>query len=133
MKMLKNINRIKDFIRASNPSKRHVTARDSLCHGNEVGFDVKVLNAKPFSCSPEPADDFIDDEDNTVTAANFPHNFPVLLWRGICSKPLLNRFTNKGRDLGWIFELNDSFNVPCTGHVTLGITQVNWTTIAIRG
>ena len=76
-----------------------------------------MFDAEPFPGPSKAADDLVDDEENSVFVADLPDDFPVLFGRGIGSESLLNGFSNKGRDLFRVFELDDPLDIPCTGDI----------------
>jgi len=131
VKVLKNVNGRTDFIRAAHGSEGYIPARNSLSHGDDIRLDVKVLDPEPFPGPSEPADDFIDDEKNTVFCADFPDQLPVFFGRGVGPEPLLDGFADEGGNLRGVFELDDPLKIMGTRDLTIGVGEMHRAAVAI--
>jgi hypothetical protein len=121
MEVLENIDRLGHISGAFYCSQGDISAGYPFGYGYDVPFNTEVLDTEPFPRPAEPADDLIDDEQDSVSVANLTYDLPVLgRWR-ISPEPLQDRLSNESGNLFRVFKLYDPLHIPRAGDIAGGI------------
>src|SRR4030042_4740596 len=131
MKMMENFNGLHDHIGHPPSPKRDISTGYPLCHGDHVRLYVEMVDSKPFARSSKSTDDFIDDEKDSISIADFPDDFPIFFWRGIRTKALLDGFADKGGDLLGILKFDDALNISRAGNITVRVGEMERAAITV--
>ena len=77
---------------------RQIARRHTLCHHEQVGFEIVVFRREPAAGAAEAGDHFVDDEQDSVFFADAPHFGPIARRRHDDAARALNRFADERSD-----------------------------------
>src|SRR3954451_3923832 len=86
--------RRRDRVADDRPTKREISARDSLCEHDHVGLEPPSLSAEPPAETTKCADHLVGHEHNAGLAAELGQTFEIALWRRQYSPRPDNGLTN---------------------------------------
>src|SRR2546427_12266207 len=64
---------LRDLRAYSNRAERDVTARQTLCHRDDVGHDIPMVDGKPLTGPAKSGHDLVANHQDAVPVAQIPH------------------------------------------------------------
>ena len=89
------LNRRHDVVGATDGSQGHISAGDTLGHRHQIRLNPEMLYRKHLTGAPETANNFVDNQENSVLIADVPYDWPVLFRRREGTKALHDRLADE--------------------------------------
>ena len=111
-----------------------VTAGDSLPYQDDVWLDIPVLDGKWLSGAAHAAHDFVGDEEDSATAANFGDALGVAVRRYGSAESCANYgLEDESSHSCGVVRAKEIFEIVCAGDRAVRKLLVKWTVIAEAG
>src|SRR2546430_7298382 len=72
---------LRDLRAYSNRAERDVTARQTLCHRDDVGHDIPMVDGKPLTGPAKSGHDLVANHQDAVPVAQIPYTLQVAIGR----------------------------------------------------